>query len=275
MPHARYKKALIGVGESDCGKSTIPFLLRVLMGGDNMCAVSVEDMDDARKRAPLMGKLVNVLTELSSDAMIADGGFKTLVSTEEPIQFDQKYLPSVMDVPICKHVIITNELPRITDKSAGTFNRLMLIRFNHVIPRHLQDRQVWDRLRAEAAGILSWALEGAARLYHAGGTFTEVGVREIQEYRADQNPIGGFIAEECILPTTTDNADEFRAPLREIHARYAIWSGGKASPQHVAKLLQSAGFETGKNAVWFGQIRARPVFGLRLRGFEYACQSDE
>jgi len=45
MPHARYKKALLCVGESDCGKSTIPYLLRQLLGSENIAAVSVEHMD--------------------------------------------------------------------------------------------------------------------------------------------------------------------------------------------------------------------------------------
>jgi len=134
MPHARYKKALLCVGESDCGKSTIPFLLRQLLGGENIAAVSVEHMDDDRKRAPLLGKLVNLLTELTSDALIADGGFKTLVSTEEPILFDPKHLAPVMDIPICKHVIVTNKKPRINDKSNATYRRLLLIHFNYVIP---------------------------------------------------------------------------------------------------------------------------------------------
>jgi len=271
MPHARYKKALMCVGESDCGKSTIPFLLRILVGAENMCAVSVEDMDDPRKRAPLMGKLVNALTELPSEAMIADGGFKTLVATEEPIQFDPKYLPPIMDIPIAKHVIVTNELPKITDRSKGTFNRLMLVQFNHVIPKNQQDRSVWDHLRLEASGILSWALEGAARLYHAGGTFTDVGAREMAEYIADQNPVDGFIREECLLPDATDDPQRFRAPLREMRARFEKWYSRPTTPQHLAKLLRSAGFEVGNNPVWFGEVKARPVLGLRLRGYEVSA----
>lgn len=261
MPHARYKKALICVGESDCGKSTIPFLLRLLVGAQNMCAVSVTDMDDSRKRAPLMGKLVNALTELPTDALIADGGFKTLVSTEEPIQFDPKFLPPVMDVPICKHVIVTNELPRITDKSKGTFNRLLLIQFNHVIPRNLQDRSVWDKLRAESGGLLSWALEGAARLYHSGGTFTEVGTREMAEYRASQNPLSVFIEERC------DTSDpEAWIWMHELREKFDAWYGRRVRPQHFAGLLRSAGVRLDDKKTMVGGVRGKRVYGIAGAG---------
>jgi putative DNA primase/helicase len=259
MPHATYKKALLCKGESDCGKSTIPYLLRVLAGQQNCCAVGVESMDDPRKRAPLRGKLVNLLTELTSDAMIADGGFKTLVSTEEPILFDEKFLPPVLDVPIAKHVIVTNVLPTINDRSRGTFNRLLLISFNHVIPLAQQDRAIWDKLRGEIQGILHWALYGAQRLYLNGGTFTSVGRAEVEEYRASQNPLTEFVQSQCeIDPDAKVGISDFRD-------RFSNWYGKRVQPQWFASLVRSAGLEITKNPVYFGQRRDRAVVGVRLQ----------
>ena len=258
MPHATYKKALLCKGESDCGKSTIPYLLRVLAGQANCCAVGVESMDDPRKRAPLRGKLVNLLTELTSDAMIADGGFKTLVSTEEPILFDEKFLPPVLDVPIAKHVIVTNVLPTINDRSRGTFNRLLLISFNHVIPLAQQDRAIWDKLRGEIQGILHWALYGAQRLYLNGGTFTSVGRAEVEEYRASQNPIVEWIAEACEIE------EGGRAPLPDMRDRFSRWYGKTVTPQWFASLLRSAGYEVTASPLHFQGRKARAAIGLRL-----------
>ncbi len=258
MPHARYKKALLCVGESDCGKSTIPFLLRQLVGGENIAAVGVEHMDDERKRAPLLGKLVNLLTELTSDAMIADGGFKTLVSTEEPILFDGKYQAPVMDIPICKHVIVTNSKPRINDKSNATYRRLLLIHFNHVIPLSEQDTTVWDRLRLEVDGILSWALEGAQRLHHTGGRFTDPGTSEIAEYRVEQNPFAQFVAEKC------EEGDDYSVFLQEIRTQFEMWNGQKVRPQYLAGLIRSAGFEITNERIYVGTLRGFRVLGVRL-----------
>ena len=259
MPHARYKKALLCVGESDCGKSTIPYLIRELVGRANVCSVSVEDMDDSRARAPLLGKLVNLLTELTSDAMIADGGFKTLVSTEEPIQFDPKYLPPVMDIPVCKHVIVTNTLPTINDRSRGTYNRLLIVRFNHVIPRSEQDRGIWDKLAEEMPGILQWALEGAQRLFHAGGAFTAAGEAEVEEYRTQQDPLAGFLADECEVD------EDLKCPLPDLRARYAVWSGRQPDPRWFANMLRQHGLRVTENPVYFGAAKKRAVVGISLR----------
>lgn len=259
MPHARYKKALLCVGESDCGKSTIPYLIRELVGRSNVCSVSVEDMDDSRSRAPLLGKLVNLLTELTSDAMIADGGFKTLVSTEEPIQFDPKYLPPVMDIPVCKHVIVTNTLPTINDRSRGTYNRLLIVRFNHVIPRSEQDRGIWDKLAEEMPGILQWSLEGAQRLYHAGGTFTSAGEKEVEDYRARQDPVHAFVLDEC------EEGPEFRCAMPELRERYSRWFGRPVDPRRFADLIRGAGYIVTENPIWFGGKKHRAVIGLELR----------
>jgi P4 family phage/plasmid primase-like protien len=259
MPHATYKKALLCKGESDCGKSTIPYLLRVLAGQQNCCAVGVESMDDPRKRAPLRGKLVNLLTELTSDAMIADGGFKTLVSTEEPILFDEKFLPPVLDVPIAKHVIVTNVLPTINDRSRGTFNRLLLVSFNHVIPLARQDRSIWDKLRGEINGILHWALYGAQRLYLNGGTFTSVGRVEVEEYRASQNPLTEFIESQC------DINPEAKVGISDFRDKFSNWYGKRVQPQWFASLVRSAGLEITKNPVYFGTKRDRAVIGVKFQ----------
>lgn len=258
MPHARYKKALLCVGESDSGKSTIPYLLRCLVGGDNTCSISVEDMDDPRKRAPLLGKLVNLLTELTSNAMIADGGFKTLVSTEEPIQFDPKYLPPVMDIPICKHVIVTNTLPTINDRSRGTYNRLLIVSFKHVIPRAEQDRSIWSKLETEMPGIMLWALEGAQRLYHQGGNFSAAGEIEVEEYRKEQNTFLQFLAEKCDIDESSSTF------LHDIRTQFETWHGQRVRPQYLASLIRSAGYAIPEKRVVVGNVKGFMIKGIRL-----------
>ena len=259
MPHARYKKALLCVGESDCGKSTIPYLLRQLLGSENICAVSVEHMDDERKRAPLLGKLVNLLTELTSDAMIADGGFKTLVSIEEPILFDPKHLAPVMDTPISKHVIVTNKKPRINDKSNATFRRLLLIHFNFVIPASEQDTTVWDQLKEEIDGILSWALEGAQRLHANGGRFSDPGAEEIREYKNEQNPMLTFLEHYC-------ERDQHAATRTSVFIdRFKQSMPGKWSASIILDLAREAGLVVEKNPTSEGAgAKYRHVKGIRI-----------
>jgi len=260
MSHARYKKALLLHGESDTGKSVVPFVFREFVGAANCAAVSVEDMDDPRKRAPLRGKLLNALTELPTNALIADGGFKTLVSTEEPILFDEKYLPAIVDVPIGKHVIATNHLPRINDRSNATFNRLLLIRFNRIIPKGEQDVALHDKLRGELEGVLLWALEGAQRLWTNKGQFTVVGQAELAEYRRRANPITAFLSERA---EDIDPGDTGGVFLHDVREQYCAWSGEKVTSERVASMLRGAGYSIGETRERHGRFRGVRVIGLR------------
>lgn len=269
MPHAKYKKALFCEGESDCGKSTVPFLLRTLLGNNNIAGVSVDQMDDPRARAPLLGKLVNLLTELTYDALIADGGFKTLVSTEEPIMFDPKHVTPILDIPICKHVFAMNGLPRINDRSNATFNRILLIKFLHIIPSKDQDRGIWDKLKAEIQGILLWAVEGAERLYSNGGTFTSVGVSEMRTYRSEQDPLGGFI--EDFYEVDKDG----KVAVPDFTEIYKKQVNQRSSPQSICQMIRSAGYTISKNAVFFpGKRRTRAIYGIRERTTELSDRDD-
>lgn len=238
LPHARYKKALILYGDSDTGKSQVAKLLQELVGRENCCGVSVENMDDERKRVPLVGKLLNVLTEISAKAAVADGGFKTLISTEEALLFDPKHLPPFMYTPIAKHVIATNNLPQVSDHTAATFNRLLLIQFNRVIPKSEQDPEFIDKLRAELPGILNWALVGAQDLTEKAGEWMEIpeSAKIVAEYRRGENEINSFLEEKCI----EDPDGSVTSP--DLREKFRAWAGKNYSQKAIGNMMRHAGY---------------------------------
>lgn len=261
LPHASYKKALFCYGESDTGKSVVPQVLRMLVGPENTCSISTEEMADARKREDIVGKALNLLTELPSDALISDGGFKQLVSTGDAIAIDPKYHRRFTYVPYAKHVVCCNNLPAISDHSRATFNRLLILNFNNVIPKAEQDKQLNRVLAEELPGILAWAVEGAARLIQNNGDFTEIeeSAQTLEDYRRSQNPMNDFIAEQC---TVTD-PDEF-VTMPEFRDRFWKWSGKPTTSTRVSRMLTGAGFEI--KVVRFIGKPTRAVIGLRLNG---------
>lgn len=241
LSHAKFKKALLLHGPSNTGKSQVVYALQHLVGTRFTCQLSVQHMDDPIMRAVIKGKSLNVMTELSAEAMIADGGFKTLVSTEEPILINEKYKPAEMYTPTAKHVIATNALPRIDDRTLATYNRLLLVPMENEIPAQRQDPHVKDRIIEEMPGILRWAIDGARRLLEREGAW-EVPIRSdqlLRQYREEQNPIVGFL-KECAEP------EEWRAvPLTEVAKLYNAWNQGgrKVTVRAVGKMLRQAGHE--------------------------------
>jgi P4 family phage/plasmid primase-like protien len=241
MQNARYKKALFLLGESDCGKSQVSTVLRYLVGGRNTCSLAIDTLNDQRAIAPIKGKLLNLCTDLPEDSLIADGGFKQLVSTEEPVQIDEKFKAPMLYVPTCKHVFVTNVLPDVNDQTYASFNRLLIIRFNRVFSKQEQDKRLSDKLEKEMQGILNWALDGARRLVENNGDFTPIGESDkiLEEYRFEQNIVLMFI--ESMLHRHKDNRIDFKV----FCDRFNEWnpSGRKWAARTIGKALSSLRLE--------------------------------
>jgi P4 family phage/plasmid primase-like protien len=266
LPHARFKRALFLYGESDTGKSQVPLVLRRMLGARNCCTLNTDQMADERKRSVIVGKALNIMTELPYDAMIADGGFKQLVSTGDPISIDPKYREPFSYIPFCKHLICANSLPTISDATSATYNRLLLLKFNHVIPANEQDDMLLEKLTEELAGILAWSVEGAHRLIQRRGKFTAIKESEtaIAEYRAEQNPISDFITEKCDVPAPGDDPREFLIPSTEFWERFTRWNSGKPIDRNrMGRLVRSAGYRIESTYYGISKRTVRCIVGLR------------
>jgi len=242
LGHAKYKKALVAYGDPNTGKSVVMTVMTELVGQDNTCSISVEDMDDPRKVAPIKGKLLNVMSDLTAKSLIADGGFKRLVSTGDAIQIDEKFKAPHLYIPKTKHAVATNILPRIDDKTWGTFERLLVIRFPNVIPAGEMDRNLTAKLVEEMPGILNWAIAGARRLYENAGQFTKIAESEelLEEYREDQNPVFAFLEEKC------DWEEGHTIPYTEFWEKFVKWYGKPLSRSALGRWIGPAGVETAK-----------------------------
>ena len=135
-------------------------VMRFLVGGDNTCQIPIDQMGNDSALAPIFGKMMNLLSEIKKGALVDDGGFKQLVSTEEPVLIDEKYQKRISYVPTAKHVFGTNNLPSISDKSDATFNRLLILKFNKIVPKAEQEPNLTRDLEGEVDGIIGWAWSG-------------------------------------------------------------------------------------------------------------------
>lgn len=262
LSHAHFKKALMIYGPADCGKSQVVYALQGLVGTRYTCQLSVEHMDDPTRRAIIKGKALNIMTELPTNALIADAGFKTLVSTEEPILLDEKYRPAEMYTPTAKHVIATNHLPRVNDRTEATFNRLLLLPMLKSIATEDQDKALKRKLKGEMAGILAFAVEGARRLVERDGEWREpLGAGQLmKDYRDENNPVRQFLRERCAKD------DKAAIPLQVFARQFNSWNTGgrKAAARGVSAMLRSAGLaEAIKDVRWESRI-LKSLTGWRL-----------
>ena len=85
--------------------------------------------------------------------------------------------------------------------------RVRIIPFLRIFSPVEMDRNLQDKLKAEADGILQWCLEGV-RLYQEHGLQpTARMVEELEAYRRKSDPVAEFIR-ECV---TTEGGDTFHS----------------------------------------------------------------
>jgi len=262
LPHAKYKKALLCFGPSNTGKTVISHVIIEIVGRTNTSLIPLEKMGDPRAIAPIKGKMLNVVGEVSVKAMIADGGFKQLISTQEPVLLDQKYKEAELYVPFAKHAIFSNTLPLISDHTEAVFNRLLIIEFKNVIPEAEQDKHLNDKLSEEIEGIINWAIEGLKRLVNSGGQFTipESSIELIAEYKHEQNPINVFIEERC------EEDEGSYITMEEFRKEFYDWyKGPKYAPRTITAMLRSAGYTVKKKWESDTQKTPRCLMGYKVK----------
>ena len=260
LEHARYKKAGMLYGPSHAGKSKVLDVLRMLAGERWVQAVAIRDFDDPMRRWALVGKRLNIVSEVGGDEILNSAGFNAIVSTEEPIAVDPKYKRPYMYIPKVKVVIACNEFPDILERSGATLNRLLLIPFDRVIPEKDRDPLLAAKLGGEMEGIFAWSVVGAKRLVERGGVFTEVGAAAamLEDLRAEINPIEAFVAREMIK----DDGDS--TPLLDIVQRFNREGYGRTSARKVGRMLRAAYGADAVRQARHGEGTARSLMGWRL-----------
>lgn len=188
-------KALLLLGESRSGKSTILQTLRAMLGEKNCSSVPLKFISNPQYTPMLMNKLVNIDTDVSAKAAEFEAEFKTITSGE-PVACNQKFVAAFDFVPYCKIVMAANIFPKITDHSSAFYKRLLLIPCDRVFNDKEQNRNLAKELNKELSGILNWSIEGLKRL-KARGRFDDYDFMKdaVQELEDGNNPINLFMEE--------------------------------------------------------------------------------
>jgi putative DNA primase/helicase len=160
-----------------------------------------------------------------------------------------------------------NVRPEIPYHEKGTWERVQLIPFEQVIPKGEQDRRLLDKLREpeQCAAILAFAVEGLRDLMKRDWELDPPRAVEeaTQEYRTENDPLGGFMRDHCIL------RDGAWTRLERLYVRYQRWAlaeGAEAMEKvQLSKELSARGFTDKRRRVRGKQHRGRLGIALKKR----------
>lgn len=212
-------KALLLIGDSKSGKSTILHVLRHMIGFKNCSSVPMKFISNPQYTPLLINKLVNIDADVSERAQDFEFEFK-IITSGEPVNCNQKFVPTFEFVPYCKIVMAANKFPRITDHSSAFYNRLVVIPCDRVFLPTEQDRTLKVRLLEELPGILQWAMNGFKRLTQRG-MFEEKEfiIQALEELRDESNPIDVFFREHI----ETDVSGGYEIEKQDLYNKYRAW----------------------------------------------------
>jgi len=204
--NTREQKLFYLYGSGSNGKSVFLEACQFILGGYWLKSKSDSFMRQMNKNAsgaqpdlvPLIGKRFVTTSEVAQSERLNEALVKDLTGGDTFAVRDL-YRGMVNFTPQCKIWFYGNHKPRISSDDGGIWRRFLLVNFGVIIPEDQRDPELLNKLRAEASGILNWALAGL-REWMKGGLKTPDEInRATAEYRQAEDVIGRFIDDALII----------------------------------------------------------------------------
>lgn len=125
--------------------------------------------------------------------------------------------------PTFKLLLACNKLPKITGTGGGIWRRPRLIPFNVEITDAEKDRDLGEKLKAEAPGIPRWMLDGWREYKRIGLADPDRVFYARDDYRSGTEPMVAFLAECCDVGN-----DYGPTPVSALFTAYERWAGDDA-----------------------------------------------
>jgi putative DNA primase/helicase len=214
------QKAFLVVGPPRSGKGTIARVWRGLLGHVNVAGPTLSAFGTNFGLAPLIGKPLAIISDARLSGRTDQQAIvERLLSItgEDAITIDRKYKPHWTGQLPTRLVILTNELPRLADTSGALANRFIVLRLTRSWLGK-EDPSLTGRLLRELPGILSWALDGLARLRERGYFVQPASSADVaRELMELSSPITAFVREMCVIGSA------YRVPADDLYEAWRTW----------------------------------------------------
>lgn len=270
-PDTSHQKIPLIVGPKRSGKGTIARVLTALLGQDSVTAPTLASLAMNFGLAPLIGKSVAIIGDarLSGKADQAAIAERLLsISGEDSITVDRKFQAAWTGRLGVRFVIMSNELPRLSDASGALASRFIVLTMERSFYGQ-EDRGLGNRLMADLPGILLWAREGYLRLRKRGYFLQPNSARDaIEELEELGSPISAFVKARCIVEVGR------RASANDMFDAWRDWCDANGrreagTVQSFGRDLRAAvsGLRVSQPRADGGRSRFYDGIGLRLDGW--------
>lgn len=252
------------VGPTRAGKGVIANVASHLIGLHNATAPTLAAMTQNFGLQDLIGKLLAVVSDarLGRNANVAALAERLLsISGEDRLTIDRKYREPWTGRLDVRFLLLSNELPSLTDASGALAKRFIVL----VLTQSFYDREdpsLLSKLLPELPGILLWSLDGLDRLRLQGHFTVPASARDAMRELEDlASPVTAFLRERCQVG-------------RDQHVRvddlWTVWKGWCEDQSHAHGTKQTFGKDLraavpGLRRRQLGSDQVPTYFGVGLR----------
>jgi putative DNA primase/helicase len=234
---------LYGTGAN--GKSTVLNTLLAVLGHYGMQAAP--DLLVAKKGshptelADLFGMRLVASIEVEDGSRLAESLVKQLTGGDR-VKARKMRQDFWEFEPTHKVLMACNHKPQVRGTDNAIWRRIRLVPFTETIPPAEQDKQLPEKLRAEASGILAWAVEGCLEWRREGLQAPEEVRKATAGYRSEMDVLGTFLRDCCELGA------EHNIAVKDLYGAYKFWceeNGERPETQRRfgSRLTERGGFE--------------------------------
>lgn len=222
-------KAVILTGSGSNGKSVFLNMLKVFLGEDNTCSISLQDLCGNRFASSfLYGKLANLYPDLSSKALHNTGMFKILTGGDRA-GAEKKFGAHFEFDNIAKMIFSCNELPASDDDTDAFFRRLIFINFPNTFSKekgNLDEKKLAKiTTNEELSGLLNASLDALDRLIARGQFSKGISTEETREkYLTMSDSVAAYCL-NCLDQDSTNTIEK-----QELYNGYCQYCREKSIP---------------------------------------------
>jgi len=263
------------VGKGANGKGVFIETLRAVLGDyarDTPFATLLETHDTSTNDlAALVGARLVTASEGSARQTFNEGMLKRL-SGGDPVTCRFLHREFFTYYPTYKIVCATNEVPRFTSQAYSIRRRVHIIPFRRTFyaqeegKEPVRDEGLKEHLRAEASGILNWALRGCIEWQEGGLRPPAVVRNETAALFDTMDPLADFIDSECVLHPGA------RVTTGSLFGAYRRWCDADSRPSAFRSQNAFTRTMAGRDGIEYKPMRdGRYLVGIGLRELSFGA----
>lgn len=254
-----FQKALQLIGPKRSGKSTIMRILTALVGANNVVGPTLQDFSQNFGLSMMTDKTLAVIGDARGRIEGQTASKLLSITGEDVIQVDRKNRdPWSGKLPV-RLVILSNELVNFGDPTL--VSRFLTIKTTRSFIGQ-EDTTLGERLNAELAGILNWAIEGLERLEARGHFVQPESTKYLVEAQTNRSSsLEDFLEEYCAVAVTAEEHQDkgFRVTKDELFSAWRAYCQVNNIQDRMTKQTLTA-------KLGMVDIPGARIKGARLRG---------